>query len=265
VKKFNLVNALIRRRSYRSYLEICTPLTGMTFHRVDKTSLHRSHRLMYRCPPGFSDGNEITFRSENDDIKGLLSLLGSYDIVFVDGWHTYECALRDLRAAFSKLSPGGAIVAHDCFPAKREHTSNVPPRRWSRWNGLTYCAYLDFTLSQPVLEACVVEADDGCAVIKKAGDTGFAEPRNTEIAGRWHRHRAQRGFDVFDFFDAYRNELCNVLSLDDFLAREGIDRRTQRPSASYLLETIVAGVRHTVATRPHRLLVRRLEREGWLG
>jgi hypothetical protein len=123
---------------------------------------------------------------------------------------------------------------------------------------------LDFTLSQPGLEACVVETDDGCAVIKKAGDTGFAEPRNTEISGRWHHHRAQRGFDVFDFFDAHRNELCNVLSLGDFLKREGIDRRVHGPSLNYVLDTALAEIRHHAATRPHRLLVRRLEREGWL-
>lgn len=264
MKKFNIVNALIRRHGYRNYLEICTPLTGMAFHRVDKTSLEKRHRLMYRCPPEFRDGNEITFRSENNEIAGLLSSQPSYDIMFVDSWHTYECSLRDLREAFSNLSPGGVIVTHDCFPEKREHTSNVPPRRWSLWTGLTYCAYLDFTLSQAGLEACVVDSDSGCGVIKKTGDLGFAVPRDTEIAHQWHRHRAQRGFDVFDFFDARKNELCNVLSIDDFLTREGIDRRVHRSSLAYILDRTVAEIRHNVATRPHRLLVRRLEREGWL-
>jgi len=263
VKKFNVVNALIRRHGYRNYLEICTPLTGMTFHRVDKTHLHRSHRLMYRCPPDFSDGNGITFRSNSEKTEGL-SPQASYDIMFIDSWHTYECSMRDLREGFSKLSPGGALVMHDCFPANREQTSVAPPVPWGRWNGLTYCAYFDFILSEPGLTAYMVETDCGCAVIKKTGSLRFADRQNNEVARQWRLHRSKRGFDVFDFFNAHRNELANVISLGDFLALEGIDRHVHRSSPAHLFETMIAEVRHNVATRPHRRLVHRLEREGWL-
>lgn len=264
LKKFNVVNALIRRHGYRNYLEICTPLTGMTFHRVDKTHLHRCHRLMYRCPPDFSDGNGITFRTKNEKIEGLLSPQASYDIMFIDSWHTYECSMRDLREGFSKLSPGGALVIHDCFPADREQTSVAPPVSWGRWSGLTYCAFLDFIFSEPGLTAYIVETDRGCGVIKRTGSLRFANHRNDEVARQWRLHRSERGFDVFDFFNAHRNELADVISLGDFLAREGIDRNVHRSSPAHLFETMIAEVRHNVATRPHRRLVHRLEREGWL-
>jgi hypothetical protein len=155
-------------------------------------------------------------------------------------------------------------VTHDCFPDKREHTSNVPPKRWSVWNGLSYCAYLDFTLSQPGLTAYIVDSDRGCGVIKKNANPSVDDHRHTEMARRWFHHRSMHGFDVFDFFRAHRNELCNVLSLDDFLAREGIDRWVHGPSLAYVLDVTIAEIRHHAATRPHRLLVRRLQREGWL-
>ncbi|KAJ1403082.1 hypothetical protein B484DRAFT_457613, partial [Ochromonadaceae sp. CCMP2298] len=41
---------------------------------------------------------------------------GSVDMVFIDGDHTYEGALADLREAWKILRVGGLLLGHDCFP-----------------------------------------------------------------------------------------------------------------------------------------------------
>jgi len=264
MKKFDVVNALTLRHGYRRYLEICTPLTGMTFHRVDRDALEVCHRLMYRCPRDFSDGSEITFRTESDDIDGLLPRGATYDILFIDGWHTYECSRRDLHEGFSRLQQSGSIVMHDIDPKKRAHTSNAPLKPWGAWNGPTYCAYFDFILDEPQVISCVVDTDGGCAVIKRIAPGTPRSHRRDQLVRAWFQRRAEHGFDVFEFFLAHRQELANVISIDEFLRLNGISKSKWRPSWPRIVRTVRAELRNAVATRPHRILIRRLARGGWL-
>lgn len=149
MQKYEIVNALIASNGYRRYLEICTPTTGGRFSRIRGASLDWRHRLMYRCPPGFQDGSEITFRSSNERISHLLDPRMPYDVIFIDPYHSFECSLRDLQSALAMLRPEGAVVIHDCCPIARE--TSGPSFRPGSWFGLTYCAYIEFVLSRPDL------------------------------------------------------------------------------------------------------------------
>jgi len=40
--------------------------------------------------------------------------VGSYDLLFVDGEHTYSACTRDLEQHVPGLAPGGQLVVHDC-------------------------------------------------------------------------------------------------------------------------------------------------------
>ncbi|PWU25304.1 MAG: hypothetical protein C5B48_01965 [Candidatus Rokuibacteriota bacterium] len=40
--------------------------------------------------------------------------VGSYDVLIVDGEHTYSACLRDLEQHVPGLSPGGHVLVHDC-------------------------------------------------------------------------------------------------------------------------------------------------------
>ena len=41
--------------------------------------------------------------------------IASYDLLFIDGDHSYEGCKRDLDNWFPKLIPGGHILFHDCY------------------------------------------------------------------------------------------------------------------------------------------------------
>jgi len=227
MRKFDIVNALIAKNRYTKYLEICTPSTGLRFSRVDESVLCWRHRLLYRCPAGYRDGAEITFRSEGDEISHLLDQAMAYDLIFVDPYHTFECSMRDLQTALKMLRPGGTIVVHDCSPKDKQLCS--ASFRAGSWFGVTYCAYIEFALSDPSLVHYTVDSDCGCGVIKKlprATATATAtmtekDRRSNEFARLWFNERGRQR-DIFDFFCQHRRELLNLISVKDFLERENI-------------------------------------------
>jgi hypothetical protein len=100
----------------------------------------------------------------------------------------------------------------------------VPEFQQCRWCGVTYCAYIDFVWSRQV-DHYTVDTDYGCGLVKKPVGHG-KEQTGAGLASktveRWRRERTARGYDIFDFFHKHRRELLNLVSVDDFLAREGV-------------------------------------------
>jgi hypothetical protein len=229
MQKDQIINALIAENKYRKYLEICTTTTGWRFSRIDKKPLRWRHRLMYRCPERYRDGQEITFRSTDEQIDHLLDPTLLYDLIFIDPHHTLECSARDLKLALELIRQGGTIVVHDCCPRSRDVCS--ASFRPGSWFGLTYCAYIDFVLSHPEVAFYTVDSDCGCGVIKKAFSRNGGEPetaanaRNSKARGftsAWIEER-RRNHEMFDFFEQNHRELLNLISVEDFLAVENIE------------------------------------------
>ena len=75
MRKYEIALMLAKRYGYTSYLEICTPTTGGTYSRVDKEQFSRRARLMYRCPPDFSDGEPIDFSTDSESSEELFARL----------------------------------------------------------------------------------------------------------------------------------------------------------------------------------------------
>jgi Methyltransferase domain len=52
---------------------------------------------------------------QGDSAATIADLPGRFDTVFVDGEHSYEGVMRDLRALEGRIEPGGVAMFHDCF------------------------------------------------------------------------------------------------------------------------------------------------------
>lgn len=52
------------------------------------------------------------------------SLKGSYDLVFVDGDHSYAGVKADMEALRGRVRPGGAIAFHDFWDARNDDPAN---------------------------------------------------------------------------------------------------------------------------------------------
>jgi hypothetical protein len=221
--KAELINHLAEIHSYRRYLEICTPTTGMLYARIDRSRL-LCHRLMYRCPEGFSDTLDIDFRSPDLDISACLHDIDErqlrYDIILVDPWHEYETSWRDLHAAFQLLEPGGTIVVHDCLPPNETIAAPLPKE--GGWCGVTYRAYIDFVTGRRDLDYCTVNTDYGCGLIRK-----YASPRdasaeadsNQALLDSWRRIGGDNAL-AFRFFEQNKEALLKLRSLEEFLHSE---------------------------------------------
>src|SRR5262245_54234090 len=157
--KVDVIHHVAETRGHRTYLEISTPTTGGFFGLVDRSRFDRCLRLMYRCPDDFADGLRIDFRTPGLDITPCLAELRrqhvGIDLVFVDAWHEYETAARDLREGFALLSDGGTLVVHDCLPESADRATETVTA--DCWWGVSYRAYIDFVTARTGLDYCTVD------------------------------------------------------------------------------------------------------------
>jgi Methyltransferase domain len=52
----------------------------------------------------------------SDDFFAKADAVDGFDVVFIDGLHTYEQSLQDVLNSLDKLNDNGVIVMHDCKP-----------------------------------------------------------------------------------------------------------------------------------------------------
>ena len=158
--RWEIINAIIKDRGYKSFLEIGTKY-GETFTQVNtemKVSVDPDPKTM----PTYRMTSDEYFREHSE----------TFDLVFVDGLHECGQAYRDVMNALKVLNCGGVIVMHDCHPESRE--MQEPYRNQWFWTGDVWKA---FVALRAVLnhEMYVIDQDFGCGIIdtakKKTKDT----------------------------------------------------------------------------------------------
>lgn len=122
-------------------------------------------------------GRARYFRMTSDEFfeRHVAESGGSFDIVFIDGLHTYKQALRDCENSVRYLSARGVIFVHDCSPstaarahpaASLEEISRSPPVGWDgNWNGDVWKAIVHLRSQRADLQICVLDTDFGVGVI----------------------------------------------------------------------------------------------------
>lgn len=92
----------------------------------------------------------------------------AYDVIFIDGLHTYAQVRRDVIHALRHLAPGGWIVLHDLFP--RDWREEHVPCLHDSWTGDVW--KVAFELSQtPGLEFILLQIDMGVGIVKPLAAT----------------------------------------------------------------------------------------------
>lgn len=225
--KTDLIQLISKTLNLSNYLELCTRTTGNYYREIDRTRFRTTRRLMYNCPPDFDDGLPIDFIISGFDINPAIEVLRladeRVDICLVDGWHTYDCAHRDLTCAFDLLADGGVLVVHDCLPASEQSAS--PTWIPGSWTGVSYQAYLDFVLSRHDLDYCTVDADHGCGIIFKNRNIDVMNERVTralksKLTAEWfvvHDDNAA----AYRFFITNHKHLLRLVSARDFVRALG--------------------------------------------
>ena len=221
--KADLINHLAAVHGYRHYLELCTLSTGRRYAEIDRSQLETCVRLIYRCPEDFDDGLPTDYRSTTLDIGECLTTIREkgrkFDIALVDSWHEYATSWRDLVEGFLLIRDGGTLVVHDCLPPRPEIA--VPEYIPGEWCGVGYQAYVDFISQRYDLTAYTVDTDYGCGVIRKLAEPSpeSATAAGVELLADW---RSKRGapMEAIAFLQAHKQALLNVITADEFFARE---------------------------------------------
>lgn len=151
MNRTNLINYIIKKQGYKSYLEIGVG-TGKNFRDVkckEKASVDPDDKV------------NATYRMTSDDY--FMRHTYGYDICFIDGLHHADQVRRDIENAWLRLDDGGCLILHDTNP-DREEITHVP-RDSKEWCGDVYKAI--HQIDGP--PKFTLKDDHGVTVIRKTG------------------------------------------------------------------------------------------------
>lgn len=229
MNRINLIREIFKKTDFQNYLEIgCS--TGGSFLPVNakyKTAvdpffnvpLRRKVKWLLKEPGNF---NNRYFEEESDifflNRKTYLEKTGQFDVVLVDGLHTFQASLNDVMNSLRYLNNCGIIIMHDCYPPHRAAalpTKNYPDHReqegvegWNKewcgdvWKTIVYLR----RYHQEILDICVIDTDYGLGIIRPVA--------NSDIKHLYIDEKAYAGIDTLTYDDLIR-DTGSMLNLKD--------------------------------------------------
>jgi len=185
--RWDLIDYLIKKYNYKDYLEIG----------CDKDQLFSRVEIQNKMGVDPYSGGNI--RKTSDDF--FLNNNQTFDLVFIDGLHTYAQVKKDILNSIKFLNNKGIILVHDCLP--NSMAKQAVPRYKMQWNGDVWKAIVDLR-QDPDLDIYTCEIDEGISVIKKKKNTSVLK-LSTEI-------------NKLNFRDYYHNhkEYMRIISISKF-------------------------------------------------
>ena len=185
--RWDLIDYLIKKNNYKNYLEIG----------CDKNQLFSKVNIGNKIGVDPVSGGNV--RKTSDDF--FKENKSSFDIVFIDGLHTYEQVKRDILNSVNFLLDEGIILVHDCMPDSLG--KQAVPRYKMQWNGDVWKAIVDLRQKEN-LEIYTCEIDQGIGIISKK--------KNTSIL------KLDKPINKLKFKDYFNNykEYMRVISLEEF-------------------------------------------------
>lgn len=227
--RWDIINFLIRKNNYKSYLEIGY-FKGWSFDNVNcdhKTAVDPNpskDRRQETVPYGYvlgpvHDGvtDEVlspgyVYKMTSDDFFNAKNDGVKYDIVFIDGLHEAKQVYFDIMNSLQHLSPGGTIVLHDCNPPTLLHATTGDAG--GNWNGDVYKAFVKFRFAHPEYDTYTIDTDWGCGVIHTPADE-----ETTYIDSLFRGEHIDNFLNDWDRFDMHRKDLLNLISVEEFIKK----------------------------------------------
>ena len=166
MQRYDIINWLIEKYGYKSYLEIGVA-AGECFEKIE--GAHRT------CIDPAEYAVPHAFHRTSDEFFSQAHKWSAYDIIFIDGEHLEAQVMRDITNSLKHLSPNGTIVVHDCNPPLA-NTAVAEPRvfvrhgdrpEYSLWNGTVWKAFVRTRLFNKDVTTRCVDADWGCGIIQR--------------------------------------------------------------------------------------------------
>jgi hypothetical protein len=115
-----------------------------------------------------------------------------FDLVLIDGLHTWEQVLRDFENALACLQSGGLIVFHDCLPFEERQQVVPRPQPYNFWTGDVWKAL--FVLRQRSdIDLAVGQFDWGVGIARlKPNSMPFTKLGNDPLGWSWQDYMSNR-------------------------------------------------------------------------
>lgn len=217
--RLEIIRSIIKARQFKSYLEIGVG-NGRVFHQVrawrkvavdpvmnvDESARQQARR---RRPLNLLN---CYHKVTSDDYFSRLGKGKIFDLVFIDGLHTYAQCLRDCENALRHLAPGGMILLHDCNP---QSSSSAWPANsfedaerqnldgWNgEWCGDVWKTVVHLRARREDLQVSVLDCDFGVGVVTRSKNEPLLKNIPEDIGGL-----------PYEFLAANRRELLGLREL----------------------------------------------------
>lgn len=138
--RFELINDYIRKRGYKSYLEIGVENPNNCFNHIvcdKKVSVDPYLPTPYVDEESSEAlASQVTYRLTSDDF--FMQNQEKFDIIFIDGLHTEEQCDKDVANALKCLNPFGCVMLHDSLPENERIQSIEAFENGEPWNGTVW-------------------------------------------------------------------------------------------------------------------------------
>jgi hypothetical protein len=164
ISKTDIINSLIIKNSYQTYLEIGLDRAN-NFRAIDiasKESVDPAEGQYKHAKPTHRMTSDEFFNQIGSDVK--------WDIIFIDGLHHADQVYRDIQNALNHINKGGCVVCHDLSPTSYE--MQLVPRQTSTWTGDCWKAWVQVRSERSDLYMIAYDTDHGTGVITKSDGEG---------------------------------------------------------------------------------------------
>lgn len=142
ITRTDIINKFINKRNYKTYLEIGV-LDCVNFNNIivdEKIGIDPEPKVLNENIIKITSDN--FFKELSDDIK--------FDIIFIDGDHTYEQVIKDIQNSLKHLSVNGIIIMHDVITQHEYETCTLMEIMYKmfgvNYNGTTYQAFIQMVM-----------------------------------------------------------------------------------------------------------------------
>jgi len=90
----------------------------------------------------------------------------AFDVIFIDGLHTYEQSLKDAVNSLAYLNRNGTIIFHDCNPTSAKAAQPWLPTEKINWNGDVWKTIYHFREIPEFFECFTHDDDHGLGILK---------------------------------------------------------------------------------------------------
>jgi hypothetical protein len=153
--RISVINALIKQKGYKTYLEIGTR-SKHCYVRINcdyKCGIDPSEHAM---ADHYITSDEFFKKRPDGDFN--------YDIIFIDGLHYSQQVYRDVINSFNTLSEDGTIIMHDCLPPGEKN--QVIPQQVHSWMGDVWKALYFILNHHENIDVSVHNFDCGVGILK---------------------------------------------------------------------------------------------------